>query len=230
MAINDSLRTLHRSATWRHCDARWNNLNLACGELRLSTRKTGRAIVLPLAASLRKQIECLLASSNEPSAPVHPKAFDLVERQRKTGNLSNQFAGLLAAAGLRQKKNHKSTGKGRGKRRNVEPLSSHSLRRTATTLLHKTGVPSAVAQALIGHDSEAMHELYIRSAARRCRRRRQLCPRSDGPETMLRLAFCFLYKADRHVSKRLSNTGLLVDYNAVQYTKHQRLTQYLRNL
>jgi hypothetical protein len=34
-----------------------------------------------------------------PSAPVHPKAFDLVERQRKTGNLSNQFAGLLAAAG-----------------------------------------------------------------------------------------------------------------------------------
>jgi hypothetical protein len=64
---------------------------------------------LPLAASLRKRIECLLASSNEPSGPVHPKAFDLVERH-KTGNLSNQFAGLLAAAGLRQKKNHKSTG------------------------------------------------------------------------------------------------------------------------
>jgi hypothetical protein len=85
---------------------RWNNLDLARGELRLSTRKTGKAIVLPLAASLRKQIECLLTSSNEPSAPVHPKAFDLVERQRKTGNLSNQLAGLLATAGLRQKKNH----------------------------------------------------------------------------------------------------------------------------
>src|ERR1700730_11834069 len=140
---------------------RWNNLDLARGELRLSTRKTGKAIALPLAASLRKQIECLLTSSNEPSAPLHPKAFDLVERQRKTGNLSNQFAGLLAAAGLRQKKNHKSTGKGRGKRRNVEPLSFHSLRRTATTFLHEAGVPSAVAQALIGHDSEAMHELYI---------------------------------------------------------------------
>jgi integrase len=40
-------------------------------------------------------------------------------------------------------------------------LSFHSLRRTATTLLHEAGVPSAVAQALIGHDSEAMHELYI---------------------------------------------------------------------
>jgi hypothetical protein len=108
--------------TLRRCDG--TNLDLARGELRLSTRKTGKAIVLPLAASLWKQIGCLLTSSNEPSAPVHPKAFDLVERQRKTGNLSNQFAGLLAAAGLGQKKNHKSTGKGRGKRRNVEP-SSH---------------------------------------------------------------------------------------------------------
>ena len=160
MAINDSLRTLTGQRLGDIATLRWNNLDLARGELRLSTRKTGKAIVLPLAASLRKQIECLLTSSNEPSA-VHPKAFDLVERQRKTGNLSNQFAGLLAAAGLRQKKNHKSTGKGRGKRRNVEPLSFHSLRRTATTLLHEAGVPSAVAQALIGHDSEAMHELYI---------------------------------------------------------------------
>ena len=43
----------------------------------------------------------------------------------------------------------------------VEPLSFHSLRRTATTLLHEAGVPAAVAQTLIGHDSKAMHELYV---------------------------------------------------------------------
>ena len=47
---------------------RLNNLDLARGELRLSTRKTGQAIVLPLAVSLRRQIELLLTSSNEPSA------------------------------------------------------------------------------------------------------------------------------------------------------------------
>jgi hypothetical protein len=40
-------------------------------------------------------------------------------------------------------------------------FSEASLRRTVTTFLHEAGVPSAVAQALIGHDSEAMHELYI---------------------------------------------------------------------
>ena len=40
-------------------------------------------------------------------------------------------------------------------------LSFHSLRHTAVTMLHNAGVPMAVAQALTGHDSEAMHQLYI---------------------------------------------------------------------
>jgi integrase len=139
---------------------RWNNIDLARNELRLSTRKTGKTMILPLAAPLRKHIKSL-RFADDPSAAIHPKAFDLVERQHKTGNLSNQFADLLAAAGLREKKNHKSTGKGRGSRRIVEPLSFHSLRRTATTILHEAGVPAAVARALIGHDSEAIHELYV---------------------------------------------------------------------
>ena len=139
---------------------RWNNIDLAHGELRFSTRKTERTMILPLAQPLRKYIASL-STPGDPSAPVHPKAFDLLERHRNTGNLSNQFADLLAAAGLRRKRNHKSRGKGRGSRRDVEPLSFHSLRRTATTLLHEAGVPAAVAQALIGHDSKAMHELYV---------------------------------------------------------------------
>jgi integrase len=111
---------------------RWSNIDLLRNELRLSTRKTGKTMILPLAAPLRKHITSLHVA-DDPFASIHPKAFDLVERQHKTGNLSNQFADLLAAAGLREKKNHKSTGKGRGSRREVEPLSFHSLRRTSTT-------------------------------------------------------------------------------------------------
>jgi integrase len=45
--------------------------------------------------------------------------------------------------------------------RTASQLSFHSLRRTATTLLHEAGIPQAVAQALIGHDSAAVHEVYI---------------------------------------------------------------------
>jgi hypothetical protein len=38
----------------------------------------------------------------------------------------------------------------------MSELSFHSLRGTATTLLHEAGVPSSVAEALIGHDGERM--------------------------------------------------------------------------
>jgi integrase len=62
---------------------------------------------------------------------------------------------------LRQKKDHKGHAKGRAVHRQVEQLSFHSLRRTATTLLHQAGVPAAVAQAMIGHDSEAIHQHYV---------------------------------------------------------------------
>jgi hypothetical protein len=44
---------------------------------------------------------------------------------------------------------------------------------TATTLLHEAGVPTAVAQALIGHVSKA--KPTYRSVAKRWRRQQQLC-------------------------------------------------------
>ncbi|MGA8660038.1 MAG: site-specific integrase [Chthoniobacterales bacterium] len=139
---------------------RWNNVDLLHDELRLVTRKTGKTMILPIAVPLRRLLESMPAS-DDPNAPIHPRACATMERQGKSGNLSNQFADLLAEAGLRQKKNHKGEGKGRGALREVESLSFHSLRRTATTLLHQAGVPAAVAQALIGHDSEAIHQHYV---------------------------------------------------------------------
>jgi integrase-like protein len=39
-------------------------------------------------------------------------------------------------------------------------LSFHSLRHTAVTLLKDAGIPQAVVQELIGHDSEQMSALY----------------------------------------------------------------------
>jgi len=122
---------------------RWNNIDLTA----FFNPEDGKDDDPANSEALRKYIESLSAPG-DPSAPLHPKAFNLLERHRNTGNLSDQFADLLAAAGLRQKRNHKSIGKGRGSRRDVEPLSFHSLRRTAATLLHEA-VPAAVAQALI---------------------------------------------------------------------------------
>jgi integrase len=112
---------------------------------------------LPLPAPLRRQV-AELPASDDPNAPLHPRAYETLQRQGKSGGLSNQFADILAADGMRAKKTHRKS-VGAPER---HALSFHSLRATATTLLHEAGVPAAVAQALIGHDSEEIHKVYVK--------------------------------------------------------------------
>ena len=139
---------------------RWNNVDLIKGEIRLTTRKTDKVMILPIAPALRRYLEAL-PSSDDVNTPLHPRAFAVVERQGKSGGLSRQFIDLLAQAGIREKQAHRSRGIGRSAQRQAAGLSFHSLRRTATTLLHEAGVPAAVVQSLIGHDSEEVHQLYV---------------------------------------------------------------------
>jgi integrase len=140
---------------------RWSNIDLLRSEIRLTTRKTNRPMLIPLSAPLRRHIEGLPTRAPESDAPVHPRAFQTVTEQKRTSSLSNQFANLLAAGGLREKTSHQSRDIGRSSPRAGSQLSFHSLRRTATTLLHEGGIPSAVAQAFIGHDSPDVHDGYI---------------------------------------------------------------------
>ncbi len=140
----------------------WANLDLTRGEIRLETRKTGRRMILPIGAHLRKHIEALPAG-DKPDAPIHPRAAATLARVGKSAALSGQFGDLLAQAGLRSKQSRKrkAGSLGQGGRRESNALSFHSLRRTATTLLHEAGIPAAVAQELIGHDSAEVHRLYV---------------------------------------------------------------------
>jgi integrase len=138
----------------------WNNIDLERDEVRLITRKTNRTMVIPIAVPLRAHIESLPAGE-QPDAPLHPRAFRFLTQIGKATTLSNQFADLLAQAGLRAKHIHRNRGTGRSGRREVNPLSFHSLRRTATTWLHEAGVADAVAQSLIGHSSKTVHDTYI---------------------------------------------------------------------
>jgi integrase len=102
-----------------------------------------------------------LLTDDTPDAPLHPRAFRFLTQIGKATTLSNQFADLLAQAGLRAKHIHRSRGTGRSGRREVNALSFHSLHRTATTWLHEAGVADAVAQSLIGHSSKAVHDTYV---------------------------------------------------------------------
>lgn len=140
----------------------WANVDLEKGQIRLVTRKTGNPVTIPMAAPLRASIDTRPTPDARPElAPLHPRAFAIVTEQGRSGTLSNQFADVLAAAGLREKKAHRViTGEGRDGRREAEALSFHSLRHSAVTLLKEAGIPAAVVQKLIGHESEQMSELY----------------------------------------------------------------------
>jgi integrase len=139
----------------------WSNVDLERNVIRLTTRKTGKTIAIPIAEPLRTHILTLPTYDN-PREPLHPRAFRVVTTKgRNASRLSNEFVDLLASVGLRSEPvSHKNTGKGSGGRRMSSELSFHCLRHTAVTLLKDAGIPQAVVQELIGHDSEQMSALY----------------------------------------------------------------------
>ena len=131
----------------------WQNIDIAKNEIRLTTRKTGRRQTLPLSPALRAHIAGMTAG-DDPSAPLHPVAAAIVEKGR-AGPLSKSFGDLLEAAGLRV---HAAAEAGNARAR--YPLSFHSLRHTATSLLKAAGVPQSVVMNYIGHDSADVSHGY----------------------------------------------------------------------
>src|SRR5215467_14865988 len=103
----------------------------------ISTRKTGRRIVLPLVHPLADYLASL-PTSDKPNAFIFPHAASA----KRTASLSNQFRDILVEAGLLEPlpRGHKSTGKGRNQAREASEISFHSLRHSAVTMLKAAGV------------------------------------------------------------------------------------------
>jgi integrase len=137
----------------------WGNIDLQRKEIRLTARKTDKRLTIPIAAPLHAHI-LTLEGGDSPIAPLHPRAYRVVEKQGRANTLSNWFAELLVNAGLRPKLTHQSRGIGRDGKRAANELSFHSLRHTAVSLLKDAGIPQAVVQELVGHESEAISALY----------------------------------------------------------------------
>jgi integrase len=137
----------------------WANIDQERGEIRLVTAKTHRTMILPMAPALARHV-LALSAPDDPQAPLHPRAYAILQAQGRSGSLSNQFGDLLAQAGLRPKKSHRATGGGRSVQRTASQVSFHSLRHSVTSFLHEAGIPAAITQAYVGHDSEAIHALY----------------------------------------------------------------------
>ena len=142
---------------------RWENVDLVRAEIALTTRKTNRRILIPIAAPLLDYL-LKIPASDDPKAFVFPRAAARLVRCREEhgGGLSNQFHDILASAGLVQRRSHQKAkdGRGRAARRRSSEVSFHSLRHTATSLLKNAGVPQSVVMDIIGHESRAVSQVY----------------------------------------------------------------------
>lgn len=143
---------------------RWENIDLLRAELALTTRKTNRRILIPLAQPLVDYLASADAPDDEPAAFVFPRAAEFVQGTSadQTLTLSNQFRDVLARAGLVKRRTHEKVkgGLGRSARRQTGDLSFHSFRHTATSLLKNAGVPQSVVMDIIGHESRAVSQIY----------------------------------------------------------------------
>jgi integrase len=125
------------------------------------TSKTGTSLSFYMAKPLSDYFESL-PSSDKPDACVFPKAAVMADKQ--TGTISTKFYDeILAPAGLveaRPKAFARIGGKGRDAKRQTSELSFHSLRHTFTTWLKSAGASNALAQMIVGHDSEVVSRGY----------------------------------------------------------------------
>ena len=97
-----------------------------------------------------------------PHQPLHPRAFASVEKSEGVKTLSRQFYELLADTGLTRPKAHRRSeiAPGRDGPRELSPISFHSLRHTATSLMKNAGINASVVMDIIGHESEAISAHY----------------------------------------------------------------------
>jgi integrase len=139
----------------------WQNVDLDRDEIRFASRKTGRTMIIPIAPPLRAQIDKLPAG-DDPHQPLLPRAFASVEKSGAVKTLSRQFYELLADTGLTTPKVHRQseTAPGRDGPRELSPISFHSLRHTATSLMKNAGINASVVMDIIGHESEAISAHY----------------------------------------------------------------------
>lgn len=135
----------------------WENVDLLNATLGLTTEKTSRRQVIPIAAPLLKHLQAM--AGDDPRAPLCPELHGM-----KSSVLSNRFYKVMVKAGLAEKRTHEGKGKGRDGRREGSKVSFHSLRYSTTSALKNAGVSESVAMDLVGHDTAAVSRNYTRIA------------------------------------------------------------------
>ncbi|MCD8071323.1 MAG: tyrosine-type recombinase/integrase [Akkermansiaceae bacterium] len=133
----------------------WKQFDWERRVVRFVTHKTGRELFQPMSAGFYEWARARWKQEGEPeSGLLHPH----LNEQGKSA--SRSFGTLLRKHGIGRIQ--PSPG-GRRCQRNSKGF--HCIRSTCATLLHAAGLSQGMAMELVGHNSAAVHEVYIRPSA-----------------------------------------------------------------
>jgi integrase len=126
--------------------------------LRVTRRKTGKRVIVPLATSLRELFKRLWPKTGTDFFwPAEAERYLTVG----ASSFSQGFYELMTAAGMvAPRENKQAAKKGRAARREMNGLGFHNLRHTFITNLKVSGAVDSIAKELAGHSSSAINTQY----------------------------------------------------------------------
>lgn len=140
----------------------WGSVDLNANILRVSMRKTGRTVEIPLRPTFRNILaECRnISSSTKASQPIWTEESAEYEKHGAKIFSNRFFEDVLAPAGLVTARSRHKAKKGRGYTREASEVSFHCLRHSFVSFLKAAGGSQAAAKALAGHSSDMVSDLY----------------------------------------------------------------------
>ena len=133
------------------CSLRWGEADLDRRVILKDTRKTGKAVQIPIHAELLAMLK--QAEANRTGEYVLPESASAYLKRNQTvvARIQKHFAdcGIATAAPERKQRT----------RRGVK-VGFHSLRHSFVSLCARAGVPLAAVQSIVGHSSPAMTRHY----------------------------------------------------------------------
>jgi integrase len=127
----------------------WDAVDLTSGIIRYTQGKTGRRVEVPIHPDLEERLMAI--GGDQPRG--HLCQTLVKSRVDGRNGLSNQFAGLMAQAGIDQRQVQSS-------RNSFSRKSFHSLRHSFSSALANVGISADVRMKLTGHKSADVHQRY----------------------------------------------------------------------
>lgn len=151
---------------------RWRDVDLKKQVVKVVDIKSPDKLEIPIVSPFLLNLFAELRRKSPKATPesfIFPEYAAIYLAKSKGGEnnaatLSLEFRNILVKAKLSEKYQRKGQGTGRSCRRSVNPLSFHSLRHNFITMLKERGASQMVARELVGHDSDAVNQLYTHTS------------------------------------------------------------------